>query len=96
MSYKIGGRETGFFGARPHPDLLPLGEGKAGARFCCCMGVPGQYSRWNLKWTADDSPSPGPSRYSRQATAEGEGRGEVEPRRILSLPWRFFAASCET
>src|SRR5208282_3317222 len=32
---------------------------------------------------ADDSPSPGLSRHSRQATAEGEGRGEVEPRRIL-------------
>src|SRR5208283_3007400 len=33
---------------------------------------------------ADDSPSPGLSRHSRQATAEREGRGEVEPRRILS------------
>jgi len=33
---------------------------------------------------ANDSPSPGLSRHSRQATAEGEGRGEVEPRRIPS------------
>jgi hypothetical protein len=38
----------------------------------------------------DDSPSPGLSRHSRQATAEGEGRGEVGPRRILSHPTRGF------
>src|SRR5208282_2320031 len=34
--------------------------------------------------TVNVSPSPGLSRHSRQATAEGEGRGEVEFRRILS------------
>ncbi len=41
-------------------------------------------------WTVNDSPSGGLSRHSRQATAEGEGRGEVGPRRILSHPTRGF------
>jgi hypothetical protein len=40
-------------------------------------------SRWKLKWTANDSPSPGLSRPSRQATAEGEGQPAKPARKRL-------------
>jgi hypothetical protein len=69
-------------------NLLPQGEGKVGARLWYRVHASGQCSRWNLKWTADDSPSPGLSRHSRQATAEGEGQPAKPTRK--GLPNNLF------
>src|SRR5208337_3591374 len=48
--------------------------------------------------TMNNSPSPGLSRHSRQATAEGEGRGEVDPQKTLSYTpaARLFLFSFKT
>src|SRR5208283_71474 len=41
--------------ARPHPNLLPRGEGTDVARRWCCEAASGQFSHWSLKWTVDDN-----------------------------------------
>src|SRR5208282_6474195 len=41
--------ETEFFGDRPHPNLLPQGEGTAGARFWFCEWASGKSGRVLLR-----------------------------------------------
>jgi hypothetical protein len=53
----------GIIWDRPHPNLLPLGEGTDAARLWFCEVTSGQCSRWMFRKTADDSPSPGLSRF---------------------------------